>query len=396
MNNIKEADPFETAPFLNRNSMKKIMILIIVLAHLVACKENGNDFTLFPVPENNKINIKYRNIHIDSIILNDEGVESSLEGFTGITTDKKNIYFIDCRFCWYYLFDFNGNFVSRTFGYGQGPKETTVGRIYAYSILSDTSLFVSSASMHDYYVYDKDFYKKKFFMLPYEPGHSDADDWRTYTFFGTLLICRSYGYKIYLPVWSDVREDFSYLYTTKEYLNNAHSIFEVDLEKGQVGKLYAKGFPPIYHKDPGRYGCFWFTINFDIDNKGFFYTSYEADPLIYKYDTAYNPLYSFGYPGQNMDTDYTGNNCREEREKIKGHYSYIEYIDETDLLFRSYKKGSHTANDGLQIYSGTTLIADIEVPKDFRVAGYAEPYYYSHVIADEEKEIMTVYRFKLD
>jgi hypothetical protein len=373
--------------------MKKIMILIIVLVQLVGCKEKVKELTLFPVPEKNRIDIKYNSVDIDSIILNDEGVEASLEGFTGITVDKKHIYFIDSRFCWYYLFDFNGNFVSRKLGIGQSPQETTIGFIAAYSILPDSSLVMASYSM-DYHVYDKNFYKTKFFMLPYEPDHTAPDDWRTYTFWGGTWLCRNYGYKVYLPLWSD-RDEFTYYYASGGWLSKANLILEVDIEEGAVGKLYAKGYPPIYHENPGRYRCLKPTIDYDIDNKGCFYASYAADPLIYKYDTTYSPLYSFGHPGQNMDTDYTGSDMKVDR-KDKGYYYWIEYIDETDLLFRSYKKGSHTVNDGLQIYSGTTLIADIEVPKGLRIAGYAEPYYYSHVIVDEEKETMTVYRFKLD
>lgn len=372
--------------------MRKIMILIITLTQLVACKEKGGKFALFPAPEKNKIDIKYNDISIDGIMLHDEGVESSLEGFTGITLDKKNIYFIDQRFSWYYLFDLNGGFVLRTFGYGQGPQETTARGIGAYSILSDTSLFLTTTSMHDYYLYDKDFYKKKFFFLPYEPGHKDADDWRTYTFMGNTSTCRSYGNKIYLPLWSD-RKEFSYYWGTGEWLTKANLIFEVDLEKEQAGKLYAKGYPPVYHEDPSRYRGLLPTVEYDIDNQGCFYTSYAADPLIYKYDSLYHPLYSFGHPGQNMDTDYTGDF---QADNNKGYYSWVEYIDETGLLFRSYKRGSRTASDGLQIYSGMTLIADVEVPKEFKVVGYVEPYYYSQAIADEEEERMIVYRFKLD
>jgi hypothetical protein len=374
--------------------MKKIMMLITGLTQLVACQEKIDEFALFPAPKDNEFDIRYSSIHIDSIILNDEGMESSLEGFSGVTADKKNIYFIDCRFCWYYLFDFNGNFVSRSFGEGQGPQETTVGFIGAYNILPDTSLFVMGYS-HDYYVYDRNFYKKRFFMLPYEGGHLDSDDWRTYSFFDATWTCRSYGNKVYVPVYSEKKE-FTYSRTPDKYVSDANNIFEIDIEKGCPGKLYAKGFPPIYHDNPARWRCFSYQVNFDIDAKGCFYVNYEADTLIYKYDTTYNPLYSFGHPGQNMNLNgIDGKGCMQEVEN-NGYYSWVEYIDETGLLFRSYKKGSHTASDGLQIYSGTTLIGDIDVPKKLRVVGYAEPYYYSNMVADEEKEIMTVYRFKLD
>lgn len=196
--------------------------------------------------------------------------------------------------------------------------------------------------------------------------------------------------------------EFNYFTMNDEYLKKGKHIFEINLDTKHAEKMHVNGYPPVYHEDRNLYGCGWF-INFDIDNNGCFYVSFEADSVIYKYDNSFTPLYSFGYSGKNMNTKYVrvgsfgemGEHYSQERMD-KGFYDWVEYVDETGLLFRSYKKGSHDANDGLQIYSGTKLIADVDVPKNLRVVGYVEPYYYSHVITDEEKEIMVVYRFKLD
>jgi len=45
--------------------------------------------------------------------------------------------------------------------------------------------------------------------------------------------------------------------------------------------------------------------------------------------------------------------------------------------------------------AGKNLIADVDMPKNFKIAGYIKPYYYSQAIIDEEKEEMTVFKFKL-
>ncbi len=141
---------------------------------------------------------------------------------------------------------------------------------------------------------------------------------------------------------------------------------------------------------------------FDINQEGDFYIGFEADSLIYCYDQEFQPKYAFGFQGKKMRTDYpnvhTVDELRYKRtnEKQKyGHYNSVKYIDETGLLFRTYAKGSHYRWDGLQIYDGTTLMGDVEVPKNFRIIGYYDDYYYASCGIDEEKEIISICRFKL-
>ena len=71
-------------------------------------------------------------------------------------------------------------------------------------------------------------------------------------------------------------------------------------------------------------------------------------------------------------------------------------MDEIDLLFVSYRKDSEDL-DGLQIYKNGQLIADVIVPKKFRVMGYIAPYYsYIIPLLDEEDDSLIMYRFKLE
>ena len=72
----------------------------------------------------------------------------------------------------------------------------------------------------------------------------------------------------------------------------------------------------------------------------------------------------------------------------------VEYVDETGLLFRSYRKGGGSATDGLQVYRDGVLVGDVDVPLGFRMAGYVAPYYYSYVVPDEEGERLYMFRFK--
>src|SRR5699024_5484658 len=104
-------------------------------------------------------------------------------------------------------------------------------------------------------------------------------------------------------------------------------------------------------------------VDFEMDSEGRFYIGFEIDPKIYVYDHRFSPLYSFGVPGIDMDTDYTdvsitGNifdseNLESIQEAFdsdrseKGYYKNMKFIEERNILFRSYAKNSKS--DGLQI-----------------------------------------------
>ena len=104
--------------------------------------------------------------------------------------------------------------------------------------------------------------------------------------------------------------------------------------------------------------------------------TYEADTLIYQYDCDYGQKKCFGYAGKDMDLNYryiktpkeSGKYWRNERQ-TKGYYNWLEYVDETGLLFRSYQKGGAQPVDGLQIYKDGVLIGDVNVPKGLKSVG---------------------------
>ena len=79
----------------------------------------------------------------------------------------------------------------------------------------------------------------------------------------------------------------------------------------------------------------------------------------------------------------------------RGYYTTVKVFSDNKLLMRSYRKGSESKYDGLQIYKDDILISDLDVPKGFEINGYIAPYYYSSAIIDEEKETISVYRFQL-
>jgi hypothetical protein len=49
----------------------------------------------------------------------------------------------------------------------------------------------------------------------------------------------------------------------------------------------------------------------------------------------------------------------------------------------------------LQVYMDDVLIADVDVPVNFRVSGFIAPYYYSNSFSNEDTEEIKLYRFML-
>ena len=186
----------------------------------------------------------------------------------------------------------------------------------------------------------------------------------------------------------------------EDYYKNARIICKMNLKNGNIQDILGR-LSPEYQKY--HYIGQFSLPSFDISREGDFYVCFEADSLIYRYDKNYNIKEAYGIKGKNMNTSYkeisTINELKREHEsqrEVCGYYNFIEYIDDRGLLFRSYTKGNKETTDGLQIYKGDCLIADVDVPKNFKIIGYIEPYFYSDLIFNEENEILKVYRFKLE
>ncbi len=313
----------------------------------------------------------------------------------------ESIYVVDNYICTLNFFDTEGGLKSSHLGEGHASNETTIGRIAGHTFLpnGDLALFNTSAI---FMRHDNDLIFKDWFRIDYNVRGDDADydSPLSYTQRYTKIVCRGYNNSMYHNVelfWPET----NMMLSGKEYLEKTSNIMEIDLEKQSLGRLFAKGFPESYSENtPTK--VLRSTAYFDIDKNGNFYVTYEADSSIYVYNQANEEIARFGFAGRDMNLDYVAvstlddyrKNYRSENQK-RGYYYWLEYDDVTGLVFRSYQKGEHESTDGLQIYRGHDLIADLDVPKRFRVMGYIKPYYYSYVFADEDAEKLYLYRFTL-
>ncbi|OUN65968.1 hypothetical protein B5G13_05690 [Butyricimonas sp. An62] len=372
--------------------MKIIPILIIIF--LCSCQQE--DTNIFPLPQNHR-NIQYHHLDLDTLIM--EHIESSYLGLSGITINNE-IYFMDTYYCYFFKFDTLGHFKNRYLGQGRAPNEVPVRKIAGCAPLPNKGLFLLGFQL-DHYIYDSTFNIQNLFFLKRNESSDITKTSAIYTHQYDRLVCRYYKDNIYFNMYSE-HPNLDYIEQTDRYMKKCRHISEVNIKKGKDGRMLGGGYPEIYQQNPLKYLIFS-GVNFDIDQQGNFYVSYEADSLIYKYDFKYNPILSFGYSGNNINTNYkkihSYKECRkfyyDERE-TKGYYGWLQYINETNILFRSYSKGDKESTDGLQIYKNSTLLGDIDVPKNFKIIGYIKPYYYTQAIIEEEEERIIIYRFKLN
>ena len=351
---------------------------------------------------NDTIKIEIDTINVESLVL--DSVANSYEIETNIVNE--HIFVLDKLFCNLYHCGANGELENIKLGQGHSKSETSMGRI-AGCAFDNAGSFVLVDYQGAYSMYNNEIFLKKNIIADY--GKKDKsllksvecyDNPIVYTKFYNNLVCRLYDSVLYFNV-DFLTPVYNILDTPNEHLPNVYSIMSIDFGNDGKSKLYKKGLPNCYRDETQAKALFTRSI-FDISSKGEFMVSYEADSLIYMFNKDFLDAKVFGRSGRDMNTDYRiCHNLKDfgkyyiEEHEVKGHYTGLEYVDDTGLLLRSYRKGSHSSSDGLQIYRNGTLIADLSVPKGFCPIGYIAPYYYSNVIADEEKGKLMVYRFKL-
>lgn len=374
----------------------RIIKALFMLILLAGCSSNNSqNFTKQP---NSVKNTTIRKIELDTLLL--DSIETSFEIESSINDNK--IYLVDKYMNYLYEYNTEGNLIKRYLGNGRARNETTIGRISSHTFLDDGIFFLNPNA--DYYFYDNDFIFKDMFNISYQNPewnlHNIYEDPLAYTQRYNDIVCRQYEGNVYFNVHL-AHEQVNIISSTKEHLRKNANILEINSKTHDFGRLLAVGYPKSYYEDTYN-KAIMSSVNFDIDKKGTFYVTYEADSLIYVYDKDFTMLKCYGFAGRDMDLDYTltttpkevGKNYRNEKN-TKGYYNWLEYVDETGMLFRSYKKGVSALSDGLQIFKNGIMIGDVDVPKGTRVMGYIAPYYYSYIIPNDKLETLTIYRFQL-
>lgn len=382
-------------PLPNNHRLSLSAVGVLIMMALSSCGGPGNPYDQIKRLPVERSELTHSSIGLEKVQL--DSVNCSGESISGIVKSGK-IYCYDIYFCWLYEFNADGTLVGRYMGYGRGPEESMVRECITGAMSADGEFAIAGSTL-DFEYFTESHKVANYFRLVNNKASKAPKEYLAYSNPVFDAVSRLYDGKMYLGMTSD-SQDFSYFFTNTKYLADSYRIGVIDLMSGTALPMEVKGFPSVYESDPYKYTSFD-CVDFDIDCEGNMYLGFQADSSIYVFDSGFKPKYAFGVAGSEMDLSYnkiqTESDIRFFTQNIetKGCYSWIEYVDETGVCFRSYKKGTHVPYDGLQIYQNGKLIGDCEVPKSFKVMGYIAPYYYSQVYNGEKDGHLMVYRFRL-
>ncbi len=380
----------------------KIIYLFLFYVLLYSCSNNDN----YEIIISGKKKNLFDKIEMDSILVSAQN--TSLIG-TFLFIDS-SIVFYDHDYASMNYYGLNGKFKYRKLGLGRGPNELPSAYGLYPMVNSDKYLAFGSSALVLHEVDKTNWSVKKLGSIDY--GWKDQilnnPDPTHYS---------SYGYNDLVP-WvfkiSQINNDYAIMQYGSTHVNfsgygknsNADTFYRearvfgvLDMNNLKIVDVFGK-IPKIYQ----NYNYIPNYLTFSFTNKNdTIYTAFAADSLITAYTFKSEPLYSFGFEGKRIDRDYveTKNRVDADVELMKtlngpGYMLFLEYIKETGLLFRSYYRGSESSFDGLQIYKGVDLIADVDIPKRFQLLGYIKPYYYGvRCLPNHDSETFTFYKFKL-
>lgn len=387
---------------------KNIFILPCLLLMLFfSCKDSAKEKQFFKSAEKTPQIHPQAKLHLDSVAF--ASVRSSYNGISYLFHDS--LYFVDKQFGYIFVFFLDGRLKRKFLGFGKGPNELATRHIDAFTILPGKKMLFLGSS-YDYHIH-------RINGERIEAGRIDWQRTRTkrevksmsnppydapilYSFIWEKLVIRAIAHKIYFPVWGYI-DGFTGF--EEKFLKKGRAFGYLNIDESPITvEGFAGRRPPLFYKD--YHFIEQFAIpNFDIDRtQNQVFVNYEPDSVIYAYDSNFFIRHAFGRQGRDMQTNYrefTGlrglntNTFISERRQ-KGYYTWLEYIEETKMLFRSYQKSGKASKDGLQVYKNRRLLADVDVPKGFKVLGYSDPWYYSHIMVDERAEKIWVYRFKIN
>jgi hypothetical protein len=329
------------------------------------------------------------------------GFYSSCIGQMRMKGDK--LLFADQMFCEVFAFDTTGNFEGKFVGKGAGPNE--IGDVFYFTPMPNGYYFLGSS--YDAYYLDKNWQgqfknrvdfgiQKSQLQLRYNPQPEDRGIYEVGYFTHEVVSWDSTH--VVIPVNVSHPKINAYFSHTDEFYSQCAVWGMLDVTTGKVDTLFGRR-PNVYIEKrnlPNLRFAHYDKVGEEL------WVTFEADPKIYRYHLENGFIAKFGYEGREMNTDYrlytnfeeAERNYFRDREEF-GYYTQLEYIAETGMLFRTYQKGKNASTTGLQVYEGHTLIADLDVPKHFKLLGYAEPYYYAQGYIDEVNETMQVFRFTL-
>lgn len=346
----------------------KIILILVILSLIQSCSTTEEPAKF--VEPNGSIDLKIDKPCFDTIIL--DSVENiSLVGEMYVVGDK--IGYIDQISGNLHRYSFDGKYIDKKLGYGKSNAEVAAYEITGFDASKDRYVIFSDL---EYFIYDSSLTKIKQGIVKSKVRDTPDDE--------------ACGANPLIYSWSHRNRNIRYNngkifissnllrlnpYNNKDrYFNEGRTITIVDEATAVVDDVIAR-YPVGYKANN------WESFNnasFDIDDNGDIYVSFEADSLIYVYNSNCEQFNTFGYSGRKMDSNYSKIAPSDtlywaisaDRARY-GFYEKIEYDNQSGLLVRLYRRGNADKNsDGLQIYDGNVLIGDVDIPKMYNLMGF--------------------------
>ena len=356
----------------------------VLFLSLVSCEDKKN-----VVAGEKSITIEA--VQVDTIAVG-QLENTSYTGFSGVCEDS--LYFYDGVLGYYYKLGLDGTVGKKRLGLGHGPGEIPT-RVDGVSYSPETKLLFGPGSTYDGYTYDEstNTVTRHTMKAPkWDDPYRSPDSYSIWDEY----IQVSYKNYIFYNILNEVKP----FMVDGDALEKSAIIMRYDTNNeemvalGNFSKFVVDNQNRVRHLP---------HIYFDVAEDGTFFVTFQADPSIYHYDKDFNLIASFGFEGEEMDTDYTESTLGMESfgiayetdiEKV-GFYTWLKHVG--DYTFRSYRKTATAEKEGLQVYdSNYNLIADVEVPKGLKVTGKIGDYYVSQVVCDEDNQKLSFFRFKLE
>jgi hypothetical protein len=203
------------------------------------------------------------------------------------------------------------------------------------------------------------------------------------------------GQFLYFPIESSHPKFNGYM--PSEYYVEGRTLARLDLNTGKIVSLHGKRSEVyLLNKYLGNFD--FQSTTFDGDN---IFVNFAVDPLIYVLDENMEIAYAFGCRPHEINDHYRTYSTFEEADGMWsvdmeefGFYHHL-YVDKLrGLVFRKVQIGKGAKYGMLQMYHNKVLIGEFRVPKQFKLIGQDDKFYYADGYMDENLSLLGVYRVK--
>lgn len=336
-------------------------------------------------------------ITIDSICLDTVTVDyvenCSYTGFSGVKDGT--LYYFDRVMAYLYMIADDGSVESRELGLGNSAKELPLKNAMQVCYDSEGKTFDILGGTYNMYTYGNGEKIRRVEMKP-EGDDGSYESSVAYTLWDEVVMASDKDYIYYNVLGNNEKVD---IFHRDDYIDKAAVMMKVSKSTGEMTPIGR--YSDYYIKNKSKFKHLPYCY-FDTDGNGGFYFTYQVDSLVYHYDKDFNLLESFGRQGRDMCVELSDPGTTEEsfveafmtdKDRV-GHYYWIKKCG--DYVFRSYFKSNESPTDGLQIYKNGTIIGDVDVPRAFRVAGQGKDGFFTNITFEENAELMSFYKFKLE